>query len=103
MIQERKISFRTFVLEIKKRPVPDSCLIIFSGGTDTDSKGWESATGDRKKFEDNFKFMWNPFDAPSNKKGEYVVKFSTEERLNKFSDWLEKEIKRFGGIIDKLL
>ena len=101
MLQERKIRFRTFTLEIKKRPILNSFLIIFGGGTDIDTRGWESSAGDRKKFEEDFKFMWNPFDAPSNKKGEYLLKFSLEERLKKFSEWLDKEIKQFGGMADE--
>jgi hypothetical protein len=101
MIEEGKIRFRTFVLEIKKRPIPNSYLISFGGGTDIDSKGWETASGDRKKFEGDFKFMWNPLEAPSNKKGEYVMKFSLEERKQKFFTWLDAQIKQYGGILDR--
>lgn len=101
MIEEGKIRFRTFVLEIKKRPIPNSYLITFGGGTDVDSSGWESAGGDRKKFEGDLKFTWNPFDSPSSKKGEYVVKFSTDEKLKKFFDWLDKQIRDYGGVLDK--
>jgi len=101
MIKEGKFRFRTFTMELRKRPmVPDSYLVIFSGGSDVDSSGWETASGDRKKLENDFKFMWNPLDAPSNKKGEYVVKFTSDERLAKFSDWLESQIKQYGGIRD---
>lgn len=100
MIEEGKIRFRTFVLELKKRPIPNSFLVAFSGGSDVDASGWETASGDRKKLEQDFKFMWNPFDAPSNKKGEYVVKFSSEERLQKFLVWLNNQVKQYGGIVD---
>jgi predicted acetyltransferase len=99
MIEEGKIRFRTFTLEIRKRPmIPDSFLVIFSGGQDVDSSGWETAAGDRKKLEADFKFMWNPLDAPSNKKGEYVVKFTSEERLTKFESWFESQVKQYGGV-----
>ena len=101
MITEARYEFRTFKMEIKSRPVPNSYLVIFTGGTESDSGGWETAAGDRKKFEGDFKFMWNPFDAPSNKKGEYVVKFSSEERLKKFADWLDKQIKEYGGVKER--
>ena len=101
MIEEGKVRFRTFSLELKKRPILNSLVISFSGGTDVDSKGWETPTGDRKKFEEDFKFMWNPFDAPSNKKGEYVVKFQSEDRLKKFLAWLESQMKQFGGIVEQ--
>jgi predicted acetyltransferase len=101
MIEEGKIRFRTFILEIKKRPIPNSYLLIFSGGTDIDSSGWETPSGDRKKLEGDFKFMWNPLDAPSNKKGEYVVRFSEEARLKKFQSWLDNQIKQYGGVLDK--
>ena len=101
MIDEAKYRFRIFTLEIKKRPmIPNSFLVIFSGGHDIDSSGYETAAGDRKKFEGDFKFMWNPFDAPSNKKGEYVVKFNTDERMAKFESWLNSQIKHYGGIKD---
>jgi hypothetical protein len=102
MIDEGKYRFRTFTLEIKRRPmVPNSCLVIFSGGQDVDMSGYETSAGDRKKFEGDLKFMWNPLDAPSNKKGEYVVKFNTEEKLTKFGSWLKDQIKQYGGVIDK--
>jgi hypothetical protein len=101
MIEEGKIRFRTFTLEIRKRPIPNSYLLIFAGGTDIDSGGWETPAGDRKKLEGDFKFMWNPLDAPSNKKGEYAVRFNDEARLNKFQAWLENQIKQYGGLIDK--
>jgi hypothetical protein len=73
-------------------------LLVFGGGTESDYSGWEQASGDRKRLEEDLKFMWNPFDAPSNKKGEYVIKFSSDERLRKFADWLEKQIKEYGGL-----
>ncbi len=101
MIEEGKIRFRTFILELKKRPIPNSYLISFSGGSDVDSKGWETPIGERKKLEEDLKFMWNPFDSPSNKKGEYVVKFSSEEKLKKFLSWLDKEVRQYGGVLDR--
>ncbi len=101
MIEEGRIRFRTFILDIKKRPIPNSYLLSFSGGTEIDSNGWETPTGDRKKFEGDFKFMWNPLDAPSNKKGEYVVRFNAEDRLKKFQAWLDNQVKQSGGILDK--
>jgi hypothetical protein len=100
MLKDAKYRFRTFTMELRKRPVPNSCLIIFSGGTDVDSRGWESASGDRKKLEADFKFMWNPLDAPSNKKGEYVVKLTSDDRFGKFQSWLEDQVKQYGGVID---
>ena len=101
MLTDARYEFRTFKMEIKKRPIPNSYLVIFTGGTESDSGGWETSTGDRKKLEGDFRFMWNPFDAPSNKKGEYVVKFSAEERLKKFEDWLDKQIREYGGIKER--
>ena len=100
MIKLGQIAFKNFKLFIKERPVPNSYLVIFTGGTDVDYSGWEQSAGDRKKLEEDFKFMWNPFDAPTNKKGEYVVKFSTDDRILKFADWLDKQIKEYGGIWD---
>ncbi len=100
MVEEGKIRFRTFALDLRKRPIPKSYLLAFSGGTDIDSSGWETPSGDRKKLEGEFKFMWNPQDAPSNKKGEYVLKFSTEDRKQKFFSWLEAQIKQYGGFVD---
>ena len=97
-IDEGKIRFRTFSLQISKRPIPRSFWVSFSGGTDVDSSGWETPSGERKRLEEDFKFMWNPFDAPSNRKGEYVVKFSSEDRLKKFDEWLDKQIREYGGI-----
>lgn len=101
MIEEGKIRFRTFTLELKKRPIPNSFLIAFSGGAEIDSSGWETPAGDRKKLEGDFKFIWNPLDAPSNKKGEYVLRFPSDERLKKFQSWLDNQIKQYGGILDK--
>lgn len=102
MLEEGKYRFRTFTVEVKKRTVPNSFLIIFSGGTDIDRSGWESSAGERKKLEEDLKFMWNPLDAPSNKKGEYVVKFSSEDRLKKFGEWLDNQIRHFGGLKDEI-
>ncbi len=102
MLDEGKIQFRNFTLEIKTRPIPNSFLILFSGITDIDSRGWETPSGERKKLEEDFKFMWNPYDAPSSKKGEYVVKFSSEERLKKFAEWLDKQIRQYGGVRDDI-
>jgi hypothetical protein len=80
MIDEGKYRFRTFTMEIKKRPmVPNSYLVIFSGGQDV-------------------KFMWNPYEAPSNKKGEYVLKIANEDRLTKFESWLNGQVSQYGGI-----
>jgi len=101
MINEGRYRFRTFIMDLNKRPIPNSYLISFGGGTDVDSSGWESASGERKKLEGDLQFMWNPLDAPSNKKGEYVVKFTSEERLKKFLEWLDKQIQAYGGILDK--
>jgi hypothetical protein len=101
MIENGKIRFRTFTLEIKKRSIPNSYLLSFAGGSDIDSSGWETPSGDRKKFEGDFKFMWNPLDAPSNKKGEYVVKFSADDKLQKFIFWIDNQIKQYGGVVDK--
>jgi hypothetical protein len=101
MIEEGKIRFRTFTLELKKRPLPNSLQVSFAGGTDVDSSGWETPSGDRKRFEGDFKFMWNPLDASSNKKGEYVVRFQTEERLKNFLAWLDKQIREYGGMTDR--
>ena len=100
MIEEGKIRFRTFVLELKKRAIPNSYLVSFSGGSDVDSKGWETPGGDRKKLEDDLKFIWNPFNAPSNRKGDYLLKFTSEERRDKFFSWLDNQIKQYGGLQD---
>jgi hypothetical protein len=101
MIDEGKFRFRTFILEIKKRPMPNSYLLSFSGGTEIDSSGWETPMGDRKKFEGDLKFIWNPLDAPSNNKGEYVVRFSADDKLKKFQAWLDNQVKQYGGVLDK--
>jgi hypothetical protein len=100
MNKPRAISFKSFRLTVKPGSKPDSYLISFSGGTDMDSSGWESNTGDRKKLEDEFKFMFNPFDAPSNKKGEYMLVFKIPEKQQKFMDWLDKQKKLFYGVED---
>jgi len=102
MIENAKYRFRNFTLEIRKRPIPDSFLVIFSGGTNVDYSGWETPAGDRKKFEDDFRFTWNPYEAPSNKKGEYVIKFSVGDRLKKFADWLDNQIRHYGGLKDDI-
>jgi hypothetical protein len=54
MIDEARYEFRNFKMEIKSRPLPSSYLVIFTGGTESDSGGWETATGDRKKLEGDF-------------------------------------------------
>jgi hypothetical protein len=100
MDEPRTIVFKTFKLTIKPGNKPDSLLICFSSGTDMDSSGWESTTGDRKKLEDDFKFMFNPFDAPSNKKGEYILHYKIPEKKQKFLDWLDKQKKMFYGMED---
>ncbi len=46
--------------------------------------------------------MWNPFDAPSNNKGEYVVKFNDDAKVKKFAEWLDNEIRQYGGLKDDI-
>lgn len=100
MKERRIINFKTFTLTVRPAEKPDSYLVIFSGGTDIDRSGWESTAGDRKKLEDDFKFMFNPFDAPSNRKGEYLIHFKIPEKKTKFFDWLDRQKKLFYGIED---
>ena len=100
MEKQRTISFKSFKMVIKPADKPDSYMVIFSGGTDVDSSGWESASGDRKKFENDFKFMFNPFEAPSNKKGEYILHFKFPEKKHKFFQWVDKQKMMFFGIED---
>lgn len=100
MEQVRKISFKNFRMTIKPGPKADSVLVIFDGGLDVDGSGWESSGGDRKKLEGDFKFMFNPFEAPSLKKGEYVLHFKIPEKEEKFLRWIEQQKKMFYGIED---
>jgi len=100
MEKERIITFKNFKLKIKPGTKPDSILVAFDGGMDVDGSGWESSAGERKKLEDDFKFMFNPFEAPSLKKGEYVLHFKIPEKEKKFFDWVEKQKKMFFGIED---
>jgi hypothetical protein len=39
MIDEARYEFRNFKMEIKSRPLPSSYLVIFTGGTESDSGG----------------------------------------------------------------
>jgi len=98
MDKTRIIDFKTFTMTVRPADKPDSFLVSFSGGTDTDRSGWESTTGDRKKFEDDFKFMFNPYPAPSNRKDEYLLHFKFPEKKQKFLDWLDRQKKLFYGI-----
>jgi len=100
MENERTIAFKDFKLIIKPANKPDAVLVLFDGGMDVDGSGWESSAGDRKKFEDDFKFMFNPFEAPSLKKGEYILHFKLPGKEQKFYDWVEKQKKMFFGIED---
>ena len=100
MEKARTITFKNFRLTIKPAEKPDAVLVAFDGGMDVDGSGWESSAGDRKKFEDDFKFMFNPYEAPSLKKGEYILHFKFPEREQKFFDWVEKQKKMFFGIED---
>jgi len=96
----RTISFKSFKLTIRPGAKPDSVLVIFDGGQDVDGSGWESSSGDRKKLEGDFKFMFNPFEAPSLRKGEYILHFKFPEKEQKFFDWVEKQKKMSFGIED---
>lgn len=100
MDKPRTITFKSFRLIVKSGAKPDSLLVSFTGGLDVDSSGWESSAGDRKKLEDDFKFMFNPYDAPSDKKGEYMLTFKIPEKKQKFMDWLDKQKKLFYGVED---
>jgi hypothetical protein len=100
MEKERTIAFKDFRLTVKPANKPDAILVIFHGGVDVDGSGWESAAGDRKKLEGDFKFMFNPHEAPSLKKGEYFLHFKIPEKERKFIDWLDKQKKMFMGIED---
>ncbi len=96
----RTISFRDFKLTIKPANKPEAVLVIFHGGTDFDGAGWENASGDRKKLEDDFKFMFNPYEAPSLKNGEYMLHFKLPGKRQKFFDWIDKQKGLLGGIED---
>jgi hypothetical protein len=100
MENNRVISFKNFKMIIKPGEKPDSVFVAFEGGLDVDSGGWESSSGDRKKLEDDFKFMFNPYEAPSLKKGEYILHFKIPEREKKFHNWVENQKKMFFGIED---
>lgn len=100
MEQTRTISFKNFKLTIKPGDKPDSVLVIFGDGMDVDGSGWESSSGDRKKLEEDFKFMFNPYEAPSLKKGEYILHFKLPEKRQKFFDWVDNQKKMFFGIED---
>jgi hypothetical protein len=100
MDKERIISFKNFRMKIKPGNKPDSILVIFEGGQDVDGSGWESSAGDRKKVEGDFQFMFSPGEAPSLKKGEYILYFRIPGKEEKFFDWLEKQKKEYFGIED---
>lgn len=100
MKKPRVISFKNFKMIIKPADKPDALLVTFSGGQDADSSGWESSAGDRKKIEGEFQFMFNPGDAPSLKKGEYIIYFRIPGWEQKFYDWVDKQKKLFFGIED---
>ena len=100
MDKQRTINFRNFSLTVKPAPKPDAVLVAFTGGTDADHGGWESAAGDRKKLEEDFRFMFMPNQAPSLKKGEYILHFRLPGKERKFFDWLEKQKKLYYGIED---
>jgi hypothetical protein len=100
MTKNRTISFKNFKLKINPGTKPDSLLVTFDGGREVDGSGWESSAGDRKKIEEDFKFMFNPYDAPSLRKGEYVLHFKIPEKEKKFFDWIDKQKKMFFGIED---
>ena len=100
MKQERTITFKNFKLTVKPADKPDALLIIFDGGVDTDGSGWESSAGDRKKLEEELKFMFMPKEAPSLKKGEYVLYFRIPGQEQKFLKWLDQQKKMFYGIED---
>jgi hypothetical protein len=96
----RIINFKNFKLTIRPAAKPDSIIVTFDSGTEMDSRGWESAAGDRKKIEEDFKFMFNPYDAPSLKKGEYMLHFNLLEKKQKFLRWLDGQKKQYFGIED---
>ncbi|MCP4581633.1 MAG: hypothetical protein GY839_08420 [candidate division Zixibacteria bacterium] len=100
MEKARTIEFKDFKLTIKPANKPDAVLVLFGGGLDVDGSGWESSAGDRKKFEDDFKFMFNPFEAPSLRKGEYILHFRLPGKEQKFFEWVEQQKKMFFGIED---
>jgi hypothetical protein len=100
MEKSRIISFKHFKLTIKPANKPDAVLVLFHGGMDVDGSGWESGAGDRKKLEEDFKFMFNPNEAPSLKKGEYILYFRIPGKEQKFFDWVDKQKKMFFGIED---
>lgn len=100
MEQKRTISFKDFKLTIRPADKPDAVMVYFHGGMDVDGSGWESSAGDRKKIEDDFKFMFNPNEAHSLKKGEYILHFKIPEKKQKFINWVDKQKKMFFGIED---
>lgn len=100
MENSRTITFKDFKLTIKPADKPDAVLVLFHGGTDVDGYGHESSSGDRKKFEEDFKFMFMPAEAPSMKKGEYILFFRLPGKEDKFVAWVEKQKKMYYGIED---
>jgi hypothetical protein len=97
---KRTITFKTFKLIVKPADKPEGILVTFQGGAEADNSGWESAAGDRKKLEEEFKFMFVPRQAPSQKKGEYILYFRISEQKQKFDRWLDQQKKLFYGIED---
>ncbi|MCD6161875.1 MAG: hypothetical protein J7K40_05615 [candidate division Zixibacteria bacterium] len=96
----RTITFKDFKLTIRAADKPDAVLVLFHGGTDVDGYGCESSAGDRKKLEEDFKFMFIPAEAPSRKKGEYILYFRLPGKEEKFFNWVDKQKKMYYGIED---
>jgi len=100
MQKQRAVNFKNFKLIIRPADKPDAILVAFQGGVEVDRSGWETPTGERKRLEDDFKFMFSPAEAPSLRKGEYILHFRIPGKEQKFSDWVEKQKKMLSGIED---
>jgi hypothetical protein len=99
MAGKRTLEFKDFKLTVEKTG-EGRYSVLFRGAMSYDYDGTPVLEGERKTIEGDFKFLFCPRSSLKEKDNLFELTFSTAEKETKFSSWLEKVKKQYGGIED---
>lgn len=97
MAEKRTIEFKDFKLTVE-RIGEGRYSVLFRGALSYDYGGTPVLEGERKTIEGDFKFLFYPRSSLKEKNNLFELTFPTAEKEKKFSSWLEKVKKQYGGI-----
>ncbi|KPJ49980.1 MAG: hypothetical protein AMJ41_02005 [candidate division Zixibacteria bacterium DG_27] len=99
MAQKRIIEFKDFKLTVEKTS-EGRYSVLFRGALSYDYDGTPVLEGERKTIEGDFKFLFYPRSSLKEKHNLFELTLPTAEKEEKFSSWLEKVKRQYGGIED---